>query len=174
MSFKDYIQEHQDILDEYDNRLDEMIVKKKRIETVGGSQKVKTVYVDTDPNYKVVHHKNGTVERRRITQEERNNLQKRKGVKGSKNRKQQKKSLKKHYELLGGPERNDPNGIGKGDVVYRRTKNQKVLSDEKAAAKRKRLADKKERWKRLKDAIGNFANKVGNVLNGGPKKIWNG
>lgn len=158
MSFKNYVEEHEKILNE-NERLDEIIVRKKVIDGTSGSPKVKTLYIDTDPNYKVVHHKkNGMdrMERRRITTKERNNLRRRKGAKGTKNRNKQKKSLKFHYSVLGRPERNAKGGIGKGDVVYRRIEQGEggmVKSDKKALEKRKKLNTSK-------------------TLTGGPQKIW--
>lgn len=167
MSFKDYIDECKKVLDEHDadtQRLDEYIVKKKRVDGSSGVPVVKTVYVDTDPNYKVVHKKDGTLYRKRITAAERARLQRRKGPKGTRNRSKQKRSLEAHYKRIGGPERNN-NGQGSGDTVFKRLLNQKVKSDEVAAKKRKADQLKKNNMD---------GPTVVNNLTGGPKQIWNG
>lgn len=172
MSFKDYIDEHQKVLDEHDRideseELDERVALKKYIDKNG---MVKSKHIETDPNKKVINHKDGSYKVKIITPAERANLERKKGVKGTKSRRKQKKNLKKHYELIGGPDRSDT-----GDIVYNRNHGKhNVLSDKTAADKRKKKAARKKAFKQFGKAAKDLAGKIVDKLVGGPKKIWNG
>ena len=175
MSFKEYINEHQQILDEHGDLMDEgRIFTKKYIDKNG---MVKTKKASTDPKEKVINHPDGSFTVKKISDAERANLERRKGVKGSKSRRKQKKNLKKHYEMIGDPVRGD-----EGDKVYKRGKQGgAVQSDLKAREKLSKEREKRRKRKQpindLKDSfskLGKTLKKIAKTALGGPKKIWNG